>query len=106
MNLNVHTKFSGFSPAYETRQFTATAARRIQFGAPSDAVIWVSVGKGETGFYANCRINSSKAQFFAESSSDSPKAAVTEVEEKINNQLTAWKKRRFDEGADEKIRFA
>lgn len=101
MASHMHFKFKGFRPDDQIRKFVSTVAERLYFSAPSDSTMKLVVEQGKSAVRASCRIASQAGTFVADAMSDSPARAVQQIEGKIRDQLDGWKRRRFEDSAEE-----
>jgi len=91
----VQYEFTNFEPEYDIRSFICIVSDRIHGLSPSDSVMKVAMKKVRDKFKASCRIASSAGTFFAETVSESPELAITEIDKKMRRQLRVWKMGRF-----------
>lgn len=95
MNQNVQLEFIGFEPDSEIRNFVSTVAEEIHYRAPSDAAMKLAIENSLDTIKATCNIASHAGNFVAEAVTDNPIRAVQQIEEKLTDQLDAWKTFRF-----------
>ena len=91
----IQFEFVGFDPEYEVRTFISTITEKLHLSSPSDSAIKVAMKASKGVVQASCRIASHAGTFVADAIGDNPIKAIQKIEEKIGQQLEAWKSRRF-----------
>ena len=96
MDSDIKVTFEEFTPDDSTKACLSVVADKLQFSAPSDAVLKIVLKKSAGNLLATCRIVSQAGIFVAEAIADQPIRAIGMVEEKIRKQLKNWKAHRFE----------
>ncbi len=96
MSNDVQFDIKGFSPDQEIRKLISAVAEKLHFSSPSDSVMRMALGKSKDVIRGSIRIVSQAGVFVTDVISDDPIRAIHQMENKIREQLEAWKAKRFD----------
>lgn len=99
---NVIYNFVDICPESELMVFIKDSITRLQLNAPSDSAIKLTLKKVGQVFSYKCRICSFSGIFRATAVNSCPIEGMRQIEQRLNEQLMEWKKRRFQDSRDDR----
>lgn len=99
-------EIKGMSPEQPVKDMIHLVAEKIHCQAPSDSCMKVVFEQSKEAIRASCRIVSHAGIFIAEAISEAPDEVIKQLEQKIGERLSFWKKTRFLGSFEEQIETA